>query len=135
MEEAARLSLKSGGTMKIDLKALDEPLHIALCGVSNRTTLRNVERVAALAAERPDPPLLTTSTLLVPGYVGAAEVGEIAEFLAGFDPGIPYSLLAFSPCFRMQDLPLLERTEALECLEAARRHLTRVRIGNSDLLM
>jgi pyruvate formate lyase activating enzyme len=134
MEEMARLSLESGGTVKIDIKALDEPLHLALCGVPNRTTLGNVERLSVLAAERPDPPLLTASTLLVPGYVGPREVEEIARFLAGLDPSIPYSLLAFSPRFRMQDLPLLERSEALECLEIARRHLTRVRIGNPGLL-
>lgn len=134
MEEAARLSLESGGTVKIDLKALDETLHLALCGVSNRTTLRNLERLAVLSAERPEPPLLTASTLLVPGYVGAAEVEEIARFLAGLDPGIPYSLLAFSPRFRMQDLPLLGRSEAMACLEAARRHLARVRLGNQGLL-
>jgi pyruvate formate lyase activating enzyme len=135
MEEAARLSLESGGTVKIDVKALYEPLHLALSGVSNRATLQNVERLAALAAERPDPPLLSASTLLIPGYVGPAEVGEIARFLAGLDPGIPYSLLAFSPRFSLQDLPLLERAEALECLEAARRHLARVRIGNTGLLV
>lgn len=135
MEAAARLSLESGGTMKVDLKAIDEPLHLALCGVSNRTTLRNVERLSALAAERPDPPLLSASTLLIPGYVGVTEVEEIAQFLAGLDPAIPYSLLAFSPRFRMQDLPLLERAEALGCLEAARRHLFRVRIGNTGLLV
>jgi pyruvate formate lyase activating enzyme len=135
MEEMARLSLENGGTVKIDVKALNEPLHLALCGVPNRTTLVNVERLSVLAAERPDPPLLTASTLLVPGYVGPREVEEIARFLGGLNPDIPYSLLAFSPRFRMQDLPLLERTEALECLEVARRHLTRVRIGNPGLLV
>jgi pyruvate formate lyase activating enzyme len=121
--------------VKIDVKALDEHLHLALCGVGNRTTLRNLERLAGLSAERPDPPLLTASTLLVPGYVGAAEVEEIARFLAKLDSNIPYSLLAFSPRFRMQDLPFMERSEALECLAAARRHLSRVRIGNQGLLI
>lgn len=135
LEEMARLSLESGGTVKVDVKAISEALHLALCGVSNRTTLRNLERLAALAAERPDPPLLSASTLLVPGYVGVAEVEEIARFLAGLDPGIPYSLLAFSPRFHLQDLPLLARAGALECLEAARRHLARVRIGNPGLLV
>jgi pyruvate formate lyase activating enzyme len=41
MEKAAILSLESGGTIKFDLKAWDENLHIALCGVSNKQTLRN----------------------------------------------------------------------------------------------
>ena len=36
LEKAARLSLDSGGVMKFDLKAWDEDLNRALCGVSNK---------------------------------------------------------------------------------------------------
>jgi pyruvate formate lyase activating enzyme len=132
---AARLSLQSGGCIKIDLKAWHDSLQIALCGVSNRWTLANFEQVAALIPERPNPPLLVASTLLVPGYIDAEEVGCIAQFIAGLDPDIPYSLLGFFPQFFMQDLPVTSRRQAQECCQAALdAGLRRVRIGNEHLL-
>jgi pyruvate formate lyase activating enzyme len=118
-----------------DLKAWDEGLHLALTGVSNTWTLANFARAAARARARPVPPALVASTLLVPGYVDAEEVGRIARFVAGLDPGIPYSLLAFHPCFLMADLPTTSRREALAALGTARgAGLRRVRIGNVHLL-
>jgi pyruvate formate lyase activating enzyme len=133
--EMARLSLMSGGCVKIDLKAFHEALHLALCGVSNRRTLENFVRVARLAEARPEPPLLVASTLLVPGYVDDEEVRAIARFIAGLGPTIPYSLLAFHPAFTMADLPPTSRRHASECRAAAEGEgLTRVRIGNPHVL-
>ncbi|MEM2869616.1 MAG: radical SAM protein [Thermoplasmata archaeon] len=134
LKKAAELSLRTGGTIKFDLKAWDENLHIALCGVSNRRTLENFRTVASMAVERPEPPLLTASTLLVPGYIGVEEVDALARFIASLDPSIPYSLLAFHPDFEMSDLPTTSRDEAMGCLEAAKSHLKRVRVGNLHLL-
>jgi pyruvate formate lyase activating enzyme len=75
------------------------------------------------------------STLLVPGYVDAAEVGALARFIAGLNPDIPYSLLAFSPQFYLHDLPVTSQAHAEEALAAAKAAgLTRVRIGNIHLL-
>jgi len=65
----AELSLKSGGCIKFDLKAFDEGLNIALCGVTNKGTLENFRCLSKFIKKRPDPPLLTASTLLIPGYV------------------------------------------------------------------
>ena len=58
-------------------------------GSSNTRTLENFARVARRIEERPDPPLLIASTLLVPGYIDADEVGRIAGFIAGLNPSIP----------------------------------------------
>jgi pyruvate formate lyase activating enzyme len=135
LERAIAVSLESGGCIKFDLKAWSEPLNIALCGVSNQRTLANFERVARRCAERPDPPLLVASTLLVPGYVDETEVTPIARFIASLDPGIPYALLAFGPQFCMTDLPLTSRRHADSALRAARSAgLRRVRLGNRRLL-
>ena len=129
------LSLASGGCVKFDLKALDPTLHRALCGVSNARTLENFAHAASRIPERPDPPPLVASTLLVPGYVEAEEVGRIASFIAGLDAEIPYSLLAFHPQHAMRDLPVTSRRQAEECRDAAlAAGLTRVRIGNLHLL-
>ena len=108
MNQAARLSLQTGGTVKFDLKALDEGLHIALTGAS---------------------------TLLVPGYVTPDEVGRIAHFIADINPHIPYALLGFAPNFYVPDLPCTSARHAEEALAAAQSAgLKNVRIGNRHLL-
>ncbi len=135
MDRAVDLSLRSNGTVKFDLKAWDEYLHIALTGSSNRQTLDNFARAAGRFGERPVPPLVVASTLLVPGYVDAEEVGRIAQFLVSFSPDIPYVLLGFAPNFYMPDLPCTSVRQAEEAEDAARAAgLTQVRIGNRHLL-
>lgn len=136
MEKASLLSLESGGTVKFDLKAYDDNLNRAMCGVSNKPTLDNFKFVGEkFFGERLDPPLLTASTLLVPGYVDKEEAQKLAEFIASLDPRIPYALLAFYPCYVMNDLPTTRRKHAYECLDVAKKAgLQNVRIGNVHLL-
>ncbi|MFO0794702.1 MAG: radical SAM protein [Candidatus Brocadiaceae bacterium] len=135
LEQMADISLKSGGCIKFDLKAYDEGLNRALCGVTNKRTLENFERLSSFIKERPVPPFLVASTLLVPGYVDEQEVEYLAKFIASLDRNIPYSLLAFYPHFYMDDLPTTSRTHALRCQDIARgAGLRHVRIGNIHLL-
>jgi pyruvate formate lyase activating enzyme len=129
------LSMSSGGCIKFDLKAWNDSLHKALCGVSNERTKKNFEWVAKWAAKRPQPPLLIASTLLIPGYIDEEEVRGISKWMASLDPDIPYTLLAFYPQFLFKDLPVTPRGLALRCKEAAEGEgLRRVRIGNLHLL-
>ncbi len=132
--KVGKTAFHSGGTIKFDLKAYSENLNYALCGSSNRNTLSNFAYIYE-TFQREDPPILVASTLLVPGYINEEEVSRIAEFIAGVDPDIPYCLLAFSPHFKMRDLPYTSRTQASNCLKAAQKYLTRVRMGNIWLLM
>jgi pyruvate formate lyase activating enzyme len=135
LDQALQLSLDTGGCIKVDLKAWDDTLHRALTGVSNRRTLKAIEAIAARIPERTEPPLLVVSTLLVPGYVTAREVGEIAQFLAALDPEIPYSLLGFHPHFFVPDLPRTSVRHADDARAAAHgAGLTRVHVGNRHLL-
>jgi pyruvate formate lyase activating enzyme len=135
LDHALELSLRTGGCVKFDLKAADESLHVALTGASNRRTLENILRLGRRFAERPEPPPVIASTLLVPGYVDAGEVGRIARFLADVDPRIPYALLGFTPHFCMSDLPRTSLNHAEAAARAARdAGLKRVRIGNRHLL-
>ena len=131
----AKLSLESGGCIKVDLKAWDGRLHRALCGAGNEMTLENFRNWSKWMDRRPEPPFLVASTLLVPGYVDEREVGAIAAFLARLNPEIPYSLLAFHPTFYLKDLPTTSRTHARRCLEAASRAgIRRLHVGNAHLL-
>jgi pyruvate formate lyase activating enzyme len=133
-ERAAEYALESGGNIKFDLKAWDEGLNVGLCGVSNGPTLENFTRIGKLYRKRREVPMLSASTLLVPGYLDVEEVEGIAGFIAETSPEIPYTLLAFSSCFAMNDLPRTSRRQALECQKAAEKHLRNVRIGNLHLL-
>jgi len=135
LDEMLNLSLVSGGCVKIDLKAMDANIHFALCGASNHRTLENFATAALRIHERPEPPLLVASTLLVPGYIDEKEVKAIASFIADLDVNIPYALLGFHGDFLMADLPRTTREQAERCLAAAKEAgLTRVRIGNEHIL-
>ena len=132
----ARLSMESFGCIKFDLKAFDDRLHRALTGVSNRRTLENFQALAPMVEQRPAPPFLIASTTLVPGYIDAEEVRNIASFIARCNPSIPYSLLAFHPQFAMSDLPVTPKKTAEDCLHAALdAGLTNVTLGNIHLLV
>jgi pyruvate formate lyase activating enzyme len=133
--EMARLSLGSGGYIKIDMKAENDNLNIALCGISNRQIRANIEYMVELGSIRRDPPPLVVSTLLIPGYLDAKEVKNIATFLTGLDSSIPYTHLAFYPHFEMHDIHPTSRKEANRCLKVAREAgLERVKLGNTHLL-
>jgi pyruvate formate lyase activating enzyme len=134
-ERAAEYALESGGNIKFDLKAWGEKLNIALCGVSNKPALANFKMIGEkFYKKRSGLPVLTASTLLVPGYIDAEEVESIARFVSEIDPTIPYTLLAFYSCYVMYDLPNTSRTQAMEYQKAAKKHLENVRIGNVHLL-
>ncbi len=135
LDKMMGLSLESGGCVKFDLKAMDKNIHLALCGVDNSRTFENFAAAARRIPERPEPPPLIASTLLVPGYIDAKEVRAIASFIAEQDPNIPYALLGFHGDFLMTDLPATSWKQAETCLEAAREAgLKRVRLGNIHIL-
>jgi len=134
LDKIMDISLQSGGCVKFDLKAWDENIHFALCGVSNRQTLENFSLAAKRISERPEPPPLVASTLLVPGYIDTDQVKEIARFIAGLNPEIPYALLGFHGDFLMKDLPATSRQDAETALGAAKSAgLKNVRLGNIHL--
>jgi pyruvate formate lyase activating enzyme len=135
LDAALQYSFETGGCIKFDLKAFDDELHLALTGVSNRRTLENFARVSRKYGDRPQSPLVVASTLLVPGYVESDQVAKIAQYIAALNPQIPYTLLAFAPHFRMDDLPYTLASLAHQAESAARAAgLTRVRVGNKHLL-
>ncbi len=135
VDDAAELALKSGGNLKFDLKCFDSNLSLALSGVSNKKAYNNFLRVAEKYYERREKiPMLTATTLLVPGYIDRVEVERIAKFIATINPEIPYSLLIFHPDFYMYDLPVTPRKQMEECYKAASKFLKQVHIGNLELL-
>jgi pyruvate formate lyase activating enzyme len=135
VERAAEIALKSGGNLKFDLKCLNPTLSLALSGVENSQAYSNFKMIYdKFYNQRPALPVLTATTLLVPGYTDEEEVMGIASFIANIDDTIPYSLLIFFPHFMMSDLPVSPIEQVQECYKAARRHLKRVNLGNLNLL-
>jgi pyruvate formate lyase activating enzyme len=136
IDQAAELSLHSGGNIKFDLKAWSSSVHKALTGVDNKLVLDNFEHVGkTYFKERSDLPVLNATTLLVPGYINEIEVEKIASFIASINENIPYSLLGFHPQFEMSDLPFTSLEMATKCYEVARDYLKNVNIGNKHLLI
>lgn len=127
--KAAELSSKSNGTVKFDLKAWNENLHILLTGRSNERVKKNFERIAEKFPE-----VLSATTLLVPFYVDKGEIEGIASFIASIDENIPYSLLVFHPDYLLRDLPITPREQVFECFKVAKKWLRSVNIGNLHLL-
>ncbi len=139
MREMARLSLVSGGIVKIDWKAWTPSVYEALTGVDGRKAVErlkvNTRIVAEMGVERPDPPLLVVSVLLVPGYVDVEEVRRIAEYVASLPGSVPMVLLAFHPDHLMRDLPPTSRRHMDEAVRAVREAGVReVYVGNEWLL-
>ncbi len=131
VRRAAEFSSRTGGVIKFDLKAYDPYLHKVLTGRPNTRTLENFKMVAEEFKKKN---LLTATTLLIPGYIDKEEVEKIAQYIASFDPDIPYSLLAFHPNFKMRDMPITTRTLTEECYSVASKYLHRVHVGNKHLL-
>ena len=133
--KAAELSHISGGNVKFDLKTWDANLNQALCGVSNAPALESFKIIGEkYFKKRSEVPILTASTLLVPGYMDVEEVRGLTSFIAEIDSRIPYTLLAFYPQYVMTDLPTTSRDLAYQCRDVAKEYLENVRIGNVHLL-
>ncbi len=138
MKLMAQLSLESGGIVKIDWKAWNPNVYKALTGIDGEKALKrlkeNAKMVAEMGKDRPDPPLLVVSLLLVPLYITLEEVRGVAEFVASLE-NVPLVLLGFHPSWLMSDLPTTSRKHAEEAFRVAREAgVKEVYIENVHLL-
>lgn len=135
VRNAVALALDTGGNAKFDLKYYSPILSQILSGVSNEQSFKNFEMCFhKFYYQRKEIPVLTATTLLIPGYIDETEIDLIAGFLAELDETIPYSLLAFHPSSFLSDLPVTSPKQAEKCYNAAKGHLKNVHIGNRHLL-
>ena len=135
VEKCMKIAIKTGGSVKFDLKSFHEKLNIALCGVSNERTLSNFKFLAEnYFGKRKNLPEMSACTLMVPGYTNHEEVEQIAKFISSINPQIPYSLLVFHPDYQMGDLPITPLKQAEKSVEIAKNYLSNVHLGNRFLL-
>ena len=109
----------------LDIKAFDGGVHRRLTGCYN-------DRVLGLPAEIVERGfVLEVSSVCIPGWVEADQIGEIAGLLAGVNPEIPYRIIAFIPENEMRDVPSPDYVQMVDAFEAARdAGLRNVRVGN-----
>jgi pyruvate-formate lyase-activating enzyme len=109
----------------LDIKAYDDGVHRRLTGSSN-------ERVLGLPSEMVERGFtIEVTTVHIPGWVEADQIGEIAASLARVDPDIPYGIIAFFPEHELRDVPSPDYHQMIEAFEASRdAGLRNVRLGN-----
>jgi len=119
--QAARHAADTGGMVTMNIMARDEALHRALTGRSNRRTLASFEMLAGEF----DASVLAAATPLVPGYIDAAEVADIASFVASCNSDVHYALL---PVQAGNGMPATGDGQTERCHTAAAKYLNRVHI-------
>ncbi|KPU63026.1 radical SAM protein [Thermococcus sp. EP1] len=138
MKEMAKLSIESGGIIKIDWKAYTPQVYEALTGINGEKALQRIKENIKLISSmktRNEPPLLVVSTLVVPHYIDGEEVRKIATYLAKLDPEIPYVLLGFAPQHLMHDVLPTSKKQMEEVYHAAKEEgIKEVYIENYWLL-
>jgi pyruvate formate lyase activating enzyme len=103
--------------INIDLKSFSDSFYRKNCNGRLAPVLRNIEAFKAAGV------WVEVTTLVIPGKNDSVEeLTEIARFLAGLDPDIPWHVTGFYPAYRMSAVEptgpaLLERARkiGLEC--------------------
>ncbi|MBW2237776.1 MAG: radical SAM protein [Deltaproteobacteria bacterium] len=109
----------------LDIKAFDDDTHQWLTGCSNRAILKLPEEILQRDF------VLEVLSLYIPGLVEADALESIARILKDVNAGIPFTILAFFPEYRMKNF----RSPTVgEMIEAYRRvknvGLKNIRLGN-----
>ncbi|MGI2335883.1 MAG: radical SAM protein [Dehalogenimonas sp.] len=76
-------------SVEIALKSIDDALHIAYTGKSNKKILENFKKLHASGMK------LIVESIYIPGLVDIEETERMAEFVAGVDRTIPYIVLPY----------------------------------------
>lgn len=80
----------------VDLKAFTDSFYREQCGAKLKPVLRTLETMKEQGV------WLEVTTLLIPGLNDSSdELRNIAGFLAGLDPGIPWHISRFHPTYRL----------------------------------
>ena len=87
--------------INLDLKAFREDTYREYCGARLAPVLRNIEHLV-----RETDAWLEVTTLVIPHLNDSEEeLRDIADFLTGVSPDIPWHVSGFTPHYQMQDRP------------------------------
>ena len=114
-EEAAQKIIPYLDGINIDLKG-DDQFYRMVCGAKLQPVEHNIERFWKKGV------WVEVTTLIIPGYNDSQTVlEELAEFLAGVSPDMPWHISAFYPMYKMKDVPRTEIESLRRGLEAGRK--------------
>jgi pyruvate-formate lyase-activating enzyme len=109
----------------LDIKAYDNEVHRKLTGVSNSRVLQLPSEMVSKGF------VLEVSSVYIPRWIEADQIGKIAEILAQVDKRIPYAIIAFFPEHKLKDIPSPNLQQMIEAFKAARdAGLKNVKLGN-----
>ncbi len=98
--------------INIDVKAFTDEFYRKVCKARLQPVLDNVRLMHELGV------WVEVTTLVIPGWNDTdEELREIARFIRGIDPGIPWHVTAFRPTFKMTD----RNSTPVETLKKARK--------------
>jgi pyruvate formate lyase activating enzyme len=84
----------------VDLKSFRDEFYRAICGARLQPVLETIRKMPELGI------WIEVTTLIIPGHNDSEEeLGEIAAFLAGIGPEIPWHVSGFFPTYRLTDAP------------------------------
>jgi pyruvate formate lyase activating enzyme len=99
-EEVTRALAPVLDGINVDIKAFTEHFYQQVCKARLAPVLENVRLLHALGV------WVEITTLLIPGLNDSpGELRDLARFIRGVDPGIPWHVTAFHPTFQMLDRP------------------------------
>jgi pyruvate formate lyase activating enzyme len=85
--------------INIDLKGFTDKFYKKQCGAKLAPVLNSIRKARELGV------WVEVTTLLIPGLNDSdGELKDIAEFLAGVDPGLPWHISRFHPTYRLTDI-------------------------------
>jgi pyruvate formate lyase activating enzyme len=113
--------------INVDLKAFDDDFYRKICGTRLKPVLRNIEHIA-----RHTNIWIEVTTLLIPGLNDSdAELRDMAAWLAGVSPDLPWHISAFHPDYQMLDRPPTSHRDLVRAWEIGREAgLRYVYVGN-----
>jgi pyruvate-formate lyase-activating enzyme len=124
-DNLSRLRESGVDSFWLDIKAFDPQIHKRLCGTDNERILELPAEMISLGFQ------LEVLSLFIPGWVEENQLVSIARLLAGVDPLIPFTLLAFFPEYRLRDVRPPTVTEMISTYHSVRdAGIVNLRIGN-----
>ncbi|NTU88696.1 MAG: AmmeMemoRadiSam system radical SAM enzyme [Actinobacteria bacterium] len=122
-EEPLRALLPYIDAMNIDLKGFTREFYDFAGG--DFATVRRTIEISAKSCH------VEVTTLVIPGKNDSPEeIEELAKWLAGIDPEIPYHLSRFFPDYKMSDAKATPIKTVYDLADVARKHLKYVYTGN-----
>ncbi len=109
----------------LDIKAYDEKIYKKLCGTTNEWILKAPQEIVDRGF------VLEVLTLFIPTWVETDQITKIAQLIADIDPSIPFSILAFFPEYKLQEVPSPSLMQMLKSYFSVKDiGLKNIRLGN-----